>query len=61
MPLIGLIGYFTARADRTVVWFPTLLIVSGMVSLAYVWLKTDGEFSVTGFGDSVLRIIATIF
>jgi len=61
MPLIGLIGYLTARADRTVVWFPSLLITLGLMSLAYTWLQTDDNLTLTGFGDSVLRSIAAIF
>lgn len=61
MPLIGWIGYLTARVDRTVVWFPSLLIVIGFAELAYAWIKTDGNLTAEGFGDSVVRIIAAIF
>ncbi|MBL4750278.1 MAG: hypothetical protein JKX71_06810 [Amylibacter sp.] len=61
MPLIGLIGYLTARAERTVVWFPSLLIALGLMSLAYTWVQTDGNLTLTGFGDSVVRIIAALF
>jgi hypothetical protein len=60
MPIIGFIGYLTARADRTAVWFPTSLIVLGMVALAVTWVKTDGNLTVTGFGDSVIRILGAI-
>jgi hypothetical protein len=55
-----MIGYFTARADNTVVWFPSLLIVIGVMSLAYAWVKTDGNLTIPGFGDSVFRIIGAI-
>lgn len=60
MPIIGLIGYLTARADRTAVWFPTSLIVLGMAALAVTWVKTDGNLTATGFGDSVFRILGVI-
>ena len=59
LPLIGLIGYFTARADGTPVWFPTSLICLGVASLGYTWLLT-GSLSFAGFADSVLRVLAAI-
>jgi len=61
MPLIGLIGYFTARAEKTVIWFPSLLIAFGLLSLAYTWMQMDDDLTFTGFGDSVFRILAAIF
>jgi len=59
LPLLGLIGYFTARADGTAVWFPLLLICLGLVSLAYTWLMI-GSLSFTGFADSILRILSAV-
>jgi len=60
LPLIGLIGYFTARAEMTPIWFPLLLLLLGLGSMAMAWDKADGDLSLTGFGDSTLRIIAAI-
>lgn len=60
LPLIGLIGYFTARADMTPVWFPLALLLLGFGSMAMAWVKTGGDLSLTGFGDSVFRLIAAI-
>lgn len=60
MPLIGFIGYLTARAEGSAVWFPSMLIILGFAAFAYAWVETDGMLTVTGFGDSVVRIIGTI-
>jgi len=60
LPLIGLIGYFTARADMTPIWFPLFLLLLGLGSMVVAWDKADGNLSLTGFGDSALRIIAAI-
>lgn len=60
LPLIGLIGYLTARVDGTVVWFPMLLIVLGIAAFAYAWVEADGGLTATGFGDSVVRILGAI-
>ncbi len=60
LPLIGFIGYLTARVDETAVWFPSLLFVLGIAAFAYAWFETDGKLTVTGFGDSVVRIIGAI-
>ncbi len=60
MPLLGFIGYITPREDRIIVWFPILLIGLGLASLVYTWVETGGNLTVTGFGDSLLRIVAAI-
>jgi len=59
LPLLGLIGYFTARADGTAIWFPVSLICFGAASLVYTWLIT-GSLSFAGFVDSVLRVLAAL-
>jgi hypothetical protein len=61
LPFVGVIGYLSARIEKTAIWFPVLLFLLGLASLAYTWVKIGDELTFTGFGDSVIRIIAAIF
>lgn len=61
LPLFGIIGYFTARADDTPVWFPVTLFCLGIGSLGYTWLQIGNGLTPSGFGDSVFRIMAATF
>lgn len=61
LPFIGVIGYLSARIEKTAIWFPVMLFLLGLASLAYTWVITGGELTFAGFGDSVIRIVAAMF
>lgn len=61
LPLIGLIGYLTARIERSAIWFPVALFCLGLASLALAWMKSGGDLTIAGFGDSAVRIVGAIF
>ncbi len=61
LPFVGVIGYLSARIEKTAIWFPVLLFLLGLASFAYKLVKIVDELTFTGFGDSVIRIIAAIF
>jgi hypothetical protein len=60
LPLIGVIGYLTARIERSAIWFPMTLFCLGLVSLGMAWMKSGGDLTISGYGDSALRIIGAI-
>jgi hypothetical protein len=55
-----MIGFLNARADKTALWFPVTVFFTGIGSMVVAWMKNDGGLTLTGFGDSVLRIVAAI-
>ena len=60
LPLIGLIGYLTAKIERSAIWFPVTLLCLGLASLGLAWMKSGGDLTIAGFGDSAVRILGAI-
>jgi hypothetical protein len=60
LPLFGVIGYLTARIERSAIWFPVTLFCLGLASFGMAWIKSGGSLTINGFGDSALRVVAAI-